>query len=100
MKVAKIVLYIVIAIILLVFVIQNVGQQVTIKFFSAKNAVTTEMIIIVLFSFVVGLLVGVLLTGVQLMSMKSKIRLIGKEYNKLKEELNLLRNKEIQELEE
>jgi len=100
MKVAKIVIYIVIAIILLVFVIQNVGQQVTIKFFSAKNAITTEMIIIVLFSFVVGLLVGVLLTGVQLMSTKSKIRVISKEYDKIKKELNLLRNKEIQELEE
>ena len=97
MKFAKFIILFVLVVLLLIFVIQNLGQQVTLKFFSISKTFTTEMIIVMLLAIVVGFLLGFLLAGVEILSAKNKIRVLGTEYKKLKEEVDHLRNQNIEE---
>jgi len=97
MKFVKFIVLLVIVLLLLIFVVQNVGQQVTLKFFSASNTFATEMIIVLLLAIVVGFLLGFLLAGIEILSAKNKLRVLGAEYKKLKEEVDHLRNQNIEE---
>jgi len=100
MKIAKVILFFLLLIILVLFVVQNIGQPVDIHFFSNEAIVSTEMIVVVTIAFIVGTIFGMLFSGIQLLKTKNKLRVLTKEYEKQKKELNLLRNKELKEIEE
>ena len=89
---------ILVVLILLIFVIQNVGQQVTLKFISDAYSFSTEMIVVLLISVVIGFLIGYLLAGIQVLEQKNKVRALNSEYKKLKKEVDLLRNKDIEDV--
>lgn len=100
MKYLKILALILVILILLIFVIQNVGQKITLKFFTDAYSFSTEMIVVLLISLVSGFLIGYLLAGVQILEQKNKLRVLHSEYKKLKKEVDLLRNKELEDVEE
>ncbi len=100
MKYLKLLALILVILILLVFVIQNVNQEIKLKFFTDSYSFSTEMIIVLLISLVIGFLIGYLLAGVQILEQKNKLRVLNSEYKKLKKEVDLLRNKEIEDVEE
>lgn len=100
MKIAKIILFFLLLIFIVLFVVQNIGQPVDIKFFSNQSIISTEMIVVVIISFILGIIIGMLFSGIQLLKTKNKLRVITKEYEKQKKELNLLRNKELKEIED
>ncbi len=100
MKIVKILAFSLVIVLLLIFVIQNVGQQITLKFFSESKIVTTEMIIVVLLSLILGVIIGVLISGMQLLTMKRTLNAVNTEYTKLKDEVDYLRNKDIENLED
>ncbi|MCD6440490.1 MAG: LapA family protein [Candidatus Marinimicrobia bacterium] len=99
MKYLKLLVIILVILILLIFVIQNVGQQVTLKFISDAYSFSTEMIVVLLISVVIGFLIGYLLAGIQVLEQKNKVRALNSEYKKLKKEVDLLRNKDIEDVE-
>ncbi len=100
MKYLKLLALILVILMLLVFVIQNVGQKITLKFFTDAYSFSTEMIIVLLIALVIGFLIGYLLAGVQILEQKNKLRVLNSEYKKLKKEVDLLRNKELEDVEE
>jgi uncharacterized integral membrane protein len=100
MKYLKLLALILVILILLVFVIQNVGQKITLKFFTDSYSFSTEMIVVLLISLVIGFLIGYLLAGVQILEQKTKLRVLNSEYKKIKKEVDLLRNKELEDVEE
>jgi uncharacterized integral membrane protein len=100
MKILKFVVVLLLIVLFLIFVIQNVGQEITLKFFSEANSVTAEMVIVLLITLVIGFLIGFLVSGIQMLAAKNKLRILSSKYQKLKDELDLLRNKEIKEIEE
>jgi len=55
---------------------------------------------VLLISLVSGFLIGYLLAGFQILEQKNKLRVLHSEYKKLKKEVDLLRNKEIEDVEE
>ncbi|GEM_PF-1190832 len=97
MKFIKLIVMFAVIILLLIFVVQNVGQQVTLKFFAAANTFTTEMIMVVLIAGVIGFLIGLLMAGLEIFSAKNKLRVLAAEYKKLRDELDQLRNQNIQD---
>ncbi|HMA61977.1 MAG TPA: LapA family protein [bacterium] len=100
MKIAKVILFFLLLVFIVLFVVQNIGQPVSIKFFSNENIISTEMIVVVTIAFILGTIFGMLFSGIQLIKVKRKLRVITKEYEKLEKEVNLLRNKELKEIEE
>lgn len=100
MKYLKLLVIVLIIALLLIFVIQNVGQEVNLKFFRESSVITTEMILVVLVTLVIGFLIGYLIGGVQILNQKNRFRVLAAEYKKLKKELDLLRNKDLEETEE
>ena len=100
MKIAKVILFFLLLILLVLFVVQNIGQPVDIHFFSKDAVISTEMIVVVTIAFIIGTIFGMLFSGIQLIKTKNKLRVLTKEYEKQKKELNLLRNKELKEIEE
>ncbi|MCF7885474.1 MAG: LapA family protein [Candidatus Marinimicrobia bacterium] len=99
MKIIKVILFFLLLILLVLFIVQNIGQPVEIQFFSSENVVSTEMIVVVTIAFILGTILGMLFSGIQLLKTKNKLRVVTKEYEKQKKELNLLRNKELKEIE-
>ncbi len=99
MKYLKLLVLVLIVLLLLVFVIQNVGQKITLKFFSSNYAFSTEMIVVLLISLVCGFLIGYLIAGFQILEQKKIVRVINSEYKKLKKEIDLLRNKDLEDVE-
>ncbi|RKY60822.1 MAG: hypothetical protein DRP96_04910 [Candidatus Neomarinimicrobiota bacterium] len=99
MKYLKLLFLVLIILFLLVFVIQNVGQKITLKFFSSNFAFSTEMIVALLISLVVGFLIGYLIAGFQILEQKKIVRALKSEYKKVKKEIDLLRNKDLEEVE-
>jgi uncharacterized integral membrane protein len=98
MSALKWILVIIIVAFLLVFVMQNVGQMVTLRFFT--QALTpeggAEVILVILLTFILGLLIGFLFSGFQILAAKNQLRVLSNAYRKLKKELDLLRNKDIE----
>ena len=99
MKYLKLLALVLIVLLLLVFVIQNVGQKITLKFFSSNYTFSTEMIVVLLISLVFGFLIGYLIAGFQILEQKRIVRVLNGEYKKLKKEIDLLRNKDLEEVE-
>ena len=99
MKYLKLLALVLVILFLLVFVVQNVGQKITLKFFSDNYAFTTEMIVVLLLTLVFGFLIGYLIAGFQILEQKKIVRAITNEYKKIKKEIDLLRNKELEEVE-
>lgn len=98
MRIFKIVIYLVIFFLILMFIIQNMGQPVRIVFFSKARPVQSEMIIVLLITFLIGVFLGLLFTGIRILSLKTKLRALSNENKKLKKELDAFRNKEIDEI--
>ena len=90
MKIAKVILFFLLLIFIVLFVVQNIGQPVDIKFFSNQSIISTEVIVVVIIAFILGIIIGMLFSGIQLLKSKNKLRVITKEYEKQKKELNLL----------
>lgn len=99
MKYVKLLLLVLVVLLLLVFVVQNVGQKITLKFFSSSYMFTTEMIIVLLIALVVGFLAGYLIAGFQILEQKKVNRILNTEYKKLKKETDMLRNRELEDVE-
>lgn len=97
MKFAKLIILFVVVLILLIFVAQNSEQNITLKFFTKANTYTTKAIVVLLITFMIGLLIGFLGSSIQILSAKNKLRVINTEYKKVKDELNLLRNIDVDE---
>ncbi len=95
MKVIKMILIIVIAFLLSLFIIQNLGKTIDIKFFTENNIFTIEFVIALLITLIFGIIIGLLFAAVNLINTKSQLRTLKKEYLKLEKEVNLLRNKEV-----
>lgn len=99
MRYLKIILLFFVIAVLLIFVVQNVGQLITLKFFNTK-IVETEMVIVMMIAFLIGLLVGFLIAGIQILSASNKVRELRSEYKKLRQEVDSLRNKDLEESED
>jgi len=95
MKIVKLVLLITIVFFLSLFIMQNLGKNVDIKFFSENNVVTVEIVTALFISLLLGALFGLLFSAVHLINTKSQVRVLKKEYLKLEKEVNLLRNKDV-----
>ncbi|MCD6099265.1 MAG: LapA family protein [Candidatus Marinimicrobia bacterium] len=98
MRIFKIVVYLVIFSLILAFIVQNMGQPVRIVFFSKARPIQSEMIIVLLITFLIGIFLGLLFTGLRILSLKTKLRALTSENKKLKKELDTFRNKEIDEI--
>lgn len=97
MKFVKLIVLFVVFLLLLIFVAQNAEQNITLKFFTKANTFTTKTIVVLLITLMIGLLVGFLISSIQILVAKNKLRVISLEYKKLKKELDLLRNMDVEE---
>lgn len=87
----KIFFLILINLIIIVFMTQNSGDRITIHFFNyqLENAYLN---VILLFSFIIGIIAGFLSALVVVLSNKSQIRILENKNRILTNELNDLRN--------
>ena len=99
MKWMKLIIFVIIVVLLLIFVVQNVGQPVKLVFFSKSNTFESEMIVVVLVALIIGVIIGTIFSVFQIMAAKNRIRVVLTENRKLQKELNLLRNVDVEESE-
>lgn len=97
MKFAKLIILFIVFLLLLIFVAQNSEQDITLKFFTNTNTFTTKAIVVLLITLMIGLLIGFFISSIQILSAKNKLRVISTEYKKLKNEVDLLRNIDVEE---
>lgn len=97
MKFAKLIILFIVFLLLLIFVAQNSEENITIKFFTNANTFTTKAIVVLLITLMIGLLIGFFISSIQIISAKNKLRVISIEYKKLKNEVDLLRNIDVEE---
>ena len=97
MKFAKLIILFIVFLLLLIFVAQNSEQNITMKFFTNANTFTTKAIVVLLITLMIGLLIGFFISSIQILSSKNKLRVISTEYKKLKNEVDLLRNIDVEE---
>lgn len=97
MKFAKLIILFIVFLLLLIFVAQNSEQDITLKFFTNTNTFTTKAIVVLLITLMIGLLIGFFISSIQILSSKNKLRVISTEYKKLKNEVDLLRNIDVEE---
>ena len=97
MKFAKLIILFIVFLLLLIFVAQNSDQNITMKFFTSANTFTTKAIVVLLITLMIGLLIGFFISSIQIISAKNKLRVISTEYKKLKNEVDLLRNIDVEE---
>lgn len=97
MKFAKLIILFIVFLLLLIFVAQNSEQNITLKFFTNANTFTTKAIVVLLITLMIGLLIGFFISSIQIISSKNKLRVISTEYKKLKNEVDLLRNIDVEE---
>ena len=97
MKFAKLIILFIVFLLLLIFVAQNSEQNITLKFFTNANTFTTKAIVVLLITLMIGLLIGFFISSIQIISAKNKLRVISTEYKKLKNEVDLLRNIDVEE---
>ncbi len=92
MKFLKLLVLIIVMFLLIVFVAQNDGHPVPIKFLFSTATVEMDAVILIFISFLIGLLLGFLYSGFQILAAKNHLRVLNNEYQKLKKEVDLLRN--------
>ncbi|MCK4446275.1 MAG: LapA family protein [Candidatus Marinimicrobia bacterium] len=97
MKFAKLIILFIVFLLLLIFVAQNSEQNITLKFFTNANTFTTKAIVVLLITLMIGLLIGFFISSIQILSSKNKLRVVSTEYKKLKNEVDLLRNIDVEE---
>lgn len=97
MKFAKLIILFIVFLLLLIFVAQNSEQNITLKFFTNTNTFTTKAIVVLLITLMIGLLIGFFISSIQILSSKNKLRVVSTEYKKLKNEVDLLRNIDVEE---
>lgn len=97
MKFAKLIILFIVFLLLLIFVAQNSEENITMKFFTNANTFTTKAIVVLLITLMIGLLIGFFISSIQILSSKNKLRVISTEYKKLKNEVDLLRNIDVEE---
>lgn len=97
MKFAKLIILFIVFLLLLIFVAQNSEENITMKFFTNANTFTTKAIVVLLITLMIGLLIGFFISSLQIISAKNKLRVISIEYKKLKNEVDLLRNIDVEE---
>lgn len=97
MKFAKLIILFIVFLLLLIFVAQNSEQNITLKFFTNANTFTTKAIVVLLITLMIGLLIGFFISSIQIISAKNKLRVVSTEYKKLKNEVDLLRNIDVEE---
>ena len=86
-----------IILLLLLFVVQNVGQPVKLVFFNKANPIESEMIIVLLITLIIGVIVGFLFSVLRVLAIKNQHRIVSTECKRLKGELDALRNVDIEE---
>ncbi|MFA4838213.1 MAG: LapA family protein [Candidatus Neomarinimicrobiota bacterium] len=99
MKYVKLILLFAIIVVLLIFVLDNADQKITLKFFGT-TVENLEMIIALLITFLIGMVVGFFISALQVFAVNSKMRALNADYKKLKQEVDVLRNKDLEEPEE
>jgi len=97
MKFAKLIILFIVFLLLLIFVAQNSEENITMKFFTNANTFTTKAIVVLLITLMIGLLIGFFISSIQILSSKNKLRVVSTEYKKLKNEVDLLRNIDVEE---
>ncbi|MDD5765262.1 MAG: lipopolysaccharide assembly protein LapA domain-containing protein [Candidatus Marinimicrobia bacterium] len=99
MKYVKLILLFAIIVVLLIFVLDNAGQKITLKFFG-NSIENLEMIIALLITLLIGILIGFFISALEIFAVNSKMRALNADYKKLKQEVDVLRNKDLDEPEE
>ncbi|MFH1212970.1 MAG: LapA family protein [Candidatus Neomarinimicrobiota bacterium] len=100
MKFLRLIAVIVIMFLMVVFITQNYGQVIHLKFFWNSSSVEMDMVILVFITLMLGLVIGFLIAGVQILAARSDLRVLSNDYKKLKKEIDLLRNQGIDEVDE
>ncbi|MBO8129996.1 MAG: LapA family protein [Candidatus Marinimicrobia bacterium] len=98
MKILKLIIYIIVIFLILIFVIQNLGQPISIVFFSKSHPLKSEMIIVLLITFIIGIMLGLAFSTLSIIALKARIKTLTAENKKLKVELDRYRNKEINQV--
>lgn len=95
MKILKFLVLIILMFLLIVFVVQNYGQIVHVKFIFSGNQLEMELVILLFITLLIGLIIGFLYSALHILSAKSQLKTLNKEYEQLKKEVDLLRNQGI-----
>ncbi len=100
MKILRLLAGILVMFFLVVFITQNYGQVVNLKFFWSPAVTTIDMVILLFIALILGLVIGFLIAGVQILATKSDLRVLTNDYKKLKKEIDLLRNQGLDEVDD
>lgn len=100
MKLLRLIAVILIMFFLVIFITQNYGQVVNLKFFWSPTITEMDMVILVFITLMLGLVIGFLVAGIQVLAARSDLRVLNNDYKKLKKEIDLLRNQGLDEFDE
>ncbi len=98
MKFIRLIALIVVIFLLVIFITQNQGQNVKLRLLFTSQVIEMDMIILVFITFLIGLLLGFLISGIQILIAKNQLRSLNNEYRNLKKEIDLLRNQGIEDV--
>ncbi|HPC35979.1 MAG TPA: LapA family protein [Candidatus Marinimicrobia bacterium] len=101
MKILRWAVTLLIMFLIVFFVIQNsnLNPPVKIHFFWKSSVVEMDVLILVFLTFILGLVIGFLITGIKILASKNELRVLSNDYKKLKKEVDLLRNQGLEETE-
>jgi uncharacterized membrane protein YciS (DUF1049 family) len=100
MKILRLIAVVVIMFFFVIFITQNYGQMVNLKFFWTPKVTSLDMVILVFITLMLGLVIGFMIAGVQVLAAKSEIRSLSNDLKKLKKETDLLRNQGLEDVED
>ncbi|PIS30660.1 MAG: hypothetical protein COT43_01410 [Candidatus Marinimicrobia bacterium CG08_land_8_20_14_0_20_45_22] len=99
MKYVKLVLLFAIIVVLLIFVTDNADQVIKLKFLGTTIE-NLKMVVALLITFLIGILVGFFISALEIFAVHSKMRAMDADLKKLKQEVDVFRNKDLDEPEE
>ncbi len=102
MKLLRWIVTILIMFLIVIFVIQNsnLNPPVKMKFFWIADVKEVDVLILVFVTFLLGLVIGFLVAGIQVLATKNDLRVLTNDLKKLKRETDLLRNQGLDEIDE
>ena len=97
MRLINVFIWIIIFAISLLFFVNNLGQYVDINVFQTEYK-NVNLVVVIFISFFIGIVVGAIVLSIQIMNIRSELRVAKKENSKLLKELDGLRNLSIDEI--